>query len=446
MSLVYADRVKETTTTSGTGIISLAGAVDGFQSFAGGIGNGNTCYYCITDGTDWEVGLGTVTDAATDTLSRDTVLASSNSDAAVDFGSGSKDVFCVVPAGHISGISWDNTTGQITVAGPLSVSGNISLTGTVDGVDVAALSSAVTTLDGDLTTAEGAISTLQGYVDQDVSNGANPTFGALTVTSIVLGGSASITAIATGTADNDKLATQGYVDDNAGGGGGTYVDVDGTVPLTGNWDIGDAIYIATDKVRARDAAGLQLLDDGGSGMTVSDVTDVANVNICKIDTASNLTPGNQPRWVSFYSNGTYCGSIKEYAAEGVIALEGQNGFYMSKGGTLYLGTGSSGINLYQPIVAASAGGIQLLCNNAARSVSAQSAYSQTANIFQVLGPGGSDVFFAIQPDGGILITPSASVTPANNGELVVEATSNTTLTFKLKGTDGTVRSGTITLS
>lgn len=98
MALTYADRVKETTTTTGTGTLDLAGAETGFQGFVAGIGDGNTCYYCIADGTDWEVGIGTVTDAATDTLSRDTILASSNSGAAVDWSAGSKDVFVVLPA------------------------------------------------------------------------------------------------------------------------------------------------------------------------------------------------------------------------------------------------------------------------------------------------------------------------------------------------------------
>lgn len=97
MALEIADRVKETTTTTGTGTLDLAGASAGFQTFVLGIGNANTCHYCITDNIDFEVGLGTVTDAAPDTLSRDTVISSSNGGAKVVWGSGSKDVFCVLP-------------------------------------------------------------------------------------------------------------------------------------------------------------------------------------------------------------------------------------------------------------------------------------------------------------------------------------------------------------
>jgi hypothetical protein len=96
MALVVKDRVKETTTTTGTGTFTLAGAATGFQSFSV-IGNGNTTYYAVTDGTNWEVGIGTYTSSGT-TLSRDTILESSNSGSAVNFSAGSKDVFVTYPA------------------------------------------------------------------------------------------------------------------------------------------------------------------------------------------------------------------------------------------------------------------------------------------------------------------------------------------------------------
>jgi hypothetical protein len=96
MAFVVKDRVKETTTTTGTGTLTLAGAATGFQSFSV-IGDGNSTYYTITDGTNWEVGIGTYTSSGT-TLSRDTVLESSNSGNLVDWSAGSKDVFCTYPA------------------------------------------------------------------------------------------------------------------------------------------------------------------------------------------------------------------------------------------------------------------------------------------------------------------------------------------------------------
>ena len=98
MALVIADRVRETTTTTGTGTVTLLGAFTGYQSFAV-IGNGNTTYYTIADqnGTNWEVGIGTYTSSGT-TLARTTVLASSNSGSLVNFGAGTKDVFVTYPA------------------------------------------------------------------------------------------------------------------------------------------------------------------------------------------------------------------------------------------------------------------------------------------------------------------------------------------------------------
>ena len=95
MALVLKDRVYEQTTTTGTGSLTLTGAVGGYQTFSSAIGNGNTTYYTVTDNTNWEVGLGTVSAGA---LSRDTVLSSSNSGSLVNFPVGTKNVFCDYPA------------------------------------------------------------------------------------------------------------------------------------------------------------------------------------------------------------------------------------------------------------------------------------------------------------------------------------------------------------
>jgi len=96
MPLVVKDRVQETTTTTGTGTVTLGGAVSGYQSFSA-IGNGNTTYYTIHGGTEWEVGIGTYTSSGT-TLSRTTVLASSNSGSLVNFSAGTKNVFVTYPS------------------------------------------------------------------------------------------------------------------------------------------------------------------------------------------------------------------------------------------------------------------------------------------------------------------------------------------------------------
>jgi hypothetical protein len=112
MALVLADRVKETTTTTGTGTVTLLGAATGFQSFSV-VGNGNTTYYCIAGqtGGEWEVGVGTYTSSGT-TLARTTVLASSNAGSAVNFSAGTKDVFVTYPAGY----TVNTQTGTATAA------------------------------------------------------------------------------------------------------------------------------------------------------------------------------------------------------------------------------------------------------------------------------------------------------------------------------------------
>ena len=99
MALAINDRVRETTSTTGTGAVTLGGAVDGFQTFAAGIGNSNTTYYAISlnSANEWEVGLGTL-NGDSSTLTRTTVLQSSNSDAAVDFAAGAKEIFCTLPS------------------------------------------------------------------------------------------------------------------------------------------------------------------------------------------------------------------------------------------------------------------------------------------------------------------------------------------------------------
>ena len=148
MALIVNDRVKETSTTTGTGTLNLAGAETGYESFVSGIGTGNTTYYAIelNSANEFEVGIGTVTDASPDTLSRDTVISSSNSDAKVNFSAGTKNVFCTLPAKramspsmtatdyivtHATTLSQDQTIASGVLAGPVTITGTQTITGTV---------------------------------------------------------------------------------------------------------------------------------------------------------------------------------------------------------------------------------------------------------------------------------------------------------------------------
>jgi len=98
MALVINDRVKVTSTTTGTGAFALGAAATGFEDFTA-IGNSNTTYYTIFNQgtTEWEVGLGTL-DGTSANLTRTTIISSSNSDSVVTFTGGTKDVFCTLPA------------------------------------------------------------------------------------------------------------------------------------------------------------------------------------------------------------------------------------------------------------------------------------------------------------------------------------------------------------
>ena len=120
MALVIRDRVKETSTTTGTGTFTLAGAVTGFESFAS-VGNSNTTYYCCTDNTDFEIGIGTYTSSGT-TLSRDTILQSSNSDSKVDWGAGTRTIFCTYPADKAV---FEDASGHVSIPHDLFIAGGL---------------------------------------------------------------------------------------------------------------------------------------------------------------------------------------------------------------------------------------------------------------------------------------------------------------------------------
>jgi hypothetical protein len=155
MALIVADRVKEVTTTTGTGTYTLGGAVDGFQVFSAVTVDTDTVYYAITDDTDWEVGIGTIGGTQT-TLARTTILSSSNSGSAVNWGAGTKNIFLTYPAEKAV---YEDASGNVDVPN------NLTVGGTVDGVDIQTLN----------TTANAALPKAGGTMTGNLVLNADPT-------------------------------------------------------------------------------------------------------------------------------------------------------------------------------------------------------------------------------------------------------------------------------
>jgi hypothetical protein len=181
MALIVADRVKEVTTTTGTGVYTLGGAVDGFQAFSAVTVDTDTVYYAITDDTDWEVGIGTIGGTQT-TLARTTILSSSNSGSAVNWGAGAKNIFLTYPA---------EKAVYEDISGNVDVPNNLTVGGTVDGVDIAARDAVLTST---TTTANDALPKAGG-----------------TMTGAIAMGTFKITGAGDPT-DAQDLATKTYVD------------------------------------------------------------------------------------------------------------------------------------------------------------------------------------------------------------------------------------------
>jgi hypothetical protein len=162
MALIVADRVKEVTTTSGTGAYTLGGAVVGFQAFSAVAVDTDTVYYSITDEVDWEVGTGTIGDTQT-TLTRTTILSSSNAGSAVNWGAGAKNIFLTYPA---------EKAVYEDISGNVDVPNNLTVGGTVDGVDIAARDADLTTTTN---TANAALPKAGGTMTGNLVLNADPT-------------------------------------------------------------------------------------------------------------------------------------------------------------------------------------------------------------------------------------------------------------------------------
>ena len=243
MALVINDRVKETSTTTGTGVFSIGNSVTGFETFSAGVGNSNTTYYCIAhqDQDEFEVGLGTL-NGDSSTLTRTTVISSSNSDSAVNFSSGTKDVFCTIPAskivfedgsnnvafgGAVTGITNLTASGELDAA-TLDISGDADIDGTLEAdaitLNGTALSSTFASLSG---------ATFTGNIEIDVASG-DPT--------IILdtqGADKFHIAVDDSDSDNFVIKSGGTV----GSGNGLKLDSSGNLTVTADVSVGDDLTV-----------------------------------------------------------------------------------------------------------------------------------------------------------------------------------------------------------
>jgi len=265
MALVLNDRVKETTTTTGTGTLNLAGAVTGFETFVAGIGNSNTTYYAITlpATAEFEVGLGTVTDASPDTLARTTVISSSNSDNAVNFSAGTKTIFCTMPA---SKAVFLDASGNATLGADLSVGDDL----TVNGGQI------------DLKTNSGAVAKLLFYCES--SNAHAQTLqpqphsaGASDVLTLPTGGDSTLVSrISTDTLTNKTLTAPTMT------GTSTMADLD----ISGDVDVDGTLE--ADAVTVNGTALATVI----AGTTVTNATNSAHVSVADNENTNeeNLIP------------------------------------------------------------------------------------------------------------------------------------------------------------
>ena len=279
MALVISDRIKETTTTTGTGTYTLAGAVTGFETFTANLSNSDTTYYACTDGTDFEVGLGTFTSSGT-TLARTTILSSSNSNSAVSWSSGTRTIFCTLPAAKTVFL---DASGNIVAANGSNLTAlnasNLS-SGTVPNAR----------LDAQLQDVAGLAVTDSGFIVGDGSNFVLET-GSTVRTSLGLG---TVATLDTGISNtNVAQFTSGVVDND-------FLRIDGT------------------SVEGRSAS--EVLSDIGGQASLT--FGISNTNAVKIDSADVA----DDEYARFTANGLESRSTSEVLSDigGVTAADASN--------------------------------------------------------------------------------------------------------------------------
>lgn len=433
MALVVKDRVKETTTTTSTGTYTLAGAVTGFQAFSV-IGDGNTTYYSITDGTDWEVGIGTYTASGT-TLSRDTILESSNSGNAVNWGAGTKDIFVTYPAERSMYVDGTTITPAISArlgfanlaqGSALSVLG-VTGNATADNASIAAGTDNQVLRRSGTAVAFGAVNLASSDAvtgDLPFSNLAQGS--ALSVLGVTGDATADVASIAAGT-DHQVLRRSGTSLAFGSVNLAQSAAVTGTLPV-GNGGTGQTSY--TDG---------QLLIGNTTGNTLAKGTLTAGTGISITNGAGSIT-------VAATNNGTVT-SVSGTGTVNGITLTGT----VTSSGSLTLGGTLSNVSLTTQVTgtlpAGNGGtGITSLGSGVATWLGTPSSANLAAAVTDETGSG--SLVFATSPT---LVTPTigvATATSINKVAITAPATSATltiangkTLTannsLTLAGTDAT---------
>ena len=191
--------------------------------------------------------------------------------------------------------------------------------------------------------------------------------------------------------------------DNHAVGGIKYSHINNTMALITNNNHNGGLFIDDSQ-----NVGVNTSSPGSALEVLSKQLDTANSEAVIIDTDINLTPANTPRFMTFKSGGDYVGSIHETTSEGTVAFDGVNGVFLKRNKVFYIGTGSTGVLTYKPLLAANSNGLELRTNNAERSVRIQGVSGQTADILTVEDSAG-DVKVKVDSRGDL--TANKAFTP-----------------------------------
>jgi hypothetical protein len=400
MALVVKDRVRETSTTTGTGTLTLAGAVTGFQTFSSAIGNTNTTYYTITNGSEWEVGIGTV---GAGTLARTTVLSSSNAGSAVTFSAGTKDVFCSYPAGKaLYTDASGNAIGLGTVASTTTLT---NATGLPISTGVSGLGTSVATALGTAVGSAGAV-VVNGGVLGTPSSGTltNCTFP--TLNQNTSGSAASLSATLVATSGGTGQSTYAIGDLLQGGATNTLTKL--AAVATGNALISGGVTTASSWGKiglTTHVSGTLPIANGGTNLTAYTTGDIIYASATNV--LSNLADVAT-------GNALISGGI------GVAPSYGKIGLTTHVSGTLPIANGGT--------------------NSTATPTAGGAAYGTgTANAYTAVGTSGQPLISAgaSAPAFGTLALGTANTNVSGTLTVTNGGTGAATLTGVIKGTGTT---------